>query len=73
MSDLKISDDYNTLPEQVQLNKDDMKALNAKIDTIINNIANLGWELKTNTDGYKWYIPKNFDENIPFIYISISL
>ena len=66
MSDLKIYDDYNTLPEQVQINKEDIKTLNAKIDTITSNIANLGWELKTNTRGEKSYIPKNFDENIPY-------
>lgn len=58
--------DFNTLPEQVQLNKEDIKTLNAKIDTITSNIANLGWELKTNTRGDKSYIPKNFDENIPY-------
>nr|DAN85814.1 MAG TPA: hypothetical protein [Caudoviricetes sp.] len=72
MSDLKIYDDYNTLPEQVQLNKDDIKTLNAKIDTITNSIANLGWELKTNTSGDKSYIPKNFDENIPYSLTNIT-
>lgn len=66
MSDLKIYDDYNTLPEQVQINKDDIKTLNAKIDTITSNIANLGWELKTDDYGNKWYIPKGFDETIPY-------
>lgn len=58
--------DFNTLPEQVQINKDAIKTLNAKIDTITSNIANLGWELKTDTKGNKNYIPKNFDENIPY-------
>lgn len=58
--------DFNTLPEQVQINKEDIKTLNAKIDTITSNIANLGWELKTDTAGDKCYIPKNFDENIPY-------
>lgn len=58
--------DFNTLPEQVQINKEDIKTLNAKIDTITSNIANLGWELKTNTSGDKSYVPKNFDENIPY-------
>lgn len=58
--------DFNTLPEQVQINKEDIKTLNAKIDTITSSIANLGWELKTNTNGDKNYIPKNFDENIPY-------
>lgn len=58
--------EFNTLPEQVQLNKEDIETLNAKIDTITSNIANLGWELKTNTKGDKSYIPKNFDENIPY-------
>lgn len=58
--------DFNTLPEQVQINKEDIKTLNAKIDTITNNIANLGWQLKTNTNGDKSYILKNFDENIPY-------
>lgn len=79
MSDLKIYDDYNTLPEQVQINKDDIKTLNAKIDTInakidtiTSNIANLGWELKTNTSGDKNYIPKNFDENIPYSLTNIT-
>lgn len=72
MSDLKIYDDYNTLPEQVQINKDDIKTLNAKIDTITSNIANLGWELKTNTIGDKSYIPKNFDENIPYSLTNIT-
>lgn len=72
MSDLKIYDDYNTLPEQVQINKDDIKTLNAKIDTITSNIANLGWELKTNTAGDKSYIPKNFDENIPYSLTNIT-
>lgn len=72
MSDLKIYDDYNTLPEQVQINKDDIKTLNAKIDTITSNIANLGWELKTNTSGDKSYIPKNFDENIPYSLTNIT-
>ena len=72
MSDLKIYDDYNTLPEQVQINKDDIKTLNAKIDTITSNIANLGWELKTNTRGDKSYIPKNFDENIPYSLTNIT-
>lgn len=72
MSDLKIYDDYNTLPEQVQINKDDIKTLNAKIDTITSNIANLGWELKTNTNGDKSYIPKNFDENIPYSLTNIT-
>lgn len=72
MSDLKIYDDYNTLPEQVQINKDDIKTLNDKIDTITSNIANLGWELKTNTSGDKCYIPKNFDENIPYSLTNIT-
>lgn len=72
MSDLKIYDDYNTLPEQVQINKDDIKNLNAKIDTITSNIANLGWELKTNANGDKGYIPKNFDENIPYSLTNIT-
>lgn len=72
MSDLKIYDDYNTLPEQVQINKDDIKTLNAKIDTITSNIANLGWELKTTTIGNKSYIPKNFDENIPYSLTNIT-
>lgn len=72
MSDLKIYDDYNTLPEQVQINKDDIKTLNAKIDTITSNIANLGWELKTNLRGDKNYIPKNFDENIPYSLTNIT-
>lgn len=58
--------DFNTLPEQVQINKEDIKTLNAKIDAITSNIANLGWELKTNTKGDKNYIPKNFDGNIPY-------
>lgn len=43
--------EFNTLPEQVQLNKEDIETLNAKIDTITSNIANLRWELKTNTSG----------------------
>lgn len=64
--------DFNTLPEQVQINKDDIKTLNAKIDTITSNIANLGWELKTNTIGEKSYIPKNFDENIPYSLTNIT-
>lgn len=72
MSDLKIYDDYNTLPEQVQINKDDIKTLNDKIDTITSNIANLGWELKTNKSGDKGYIPKNFDENIPYSLTNIT-
>lgn len=66
MADTFFIEGLNTLPEQVQLNKDDIKTLNAKIDTITNSIANLGWELKTNTSGNKSYIPKNFDENIPY-------
>lgn len=64
--------DFNTLPEQVQINKEDIKTLNAKIDTITSNIANLGWELKTNTSGNKSYIPKNFDENIPYSLTNIT-
>lgn len=64
--------DFNTLPEQVQINKEDIKTLNAKIDTITSNIANLGWELKTNTSGDKSYIPKNFDENIPYSLTNIT-
>lgn len=73
MSDLKIYDDYNTLPEQVQLNKDDIKKLSdllstqsEQIQSLITTIANLGWELKTDDVGNKWYIPKGFDENIPY-------
>ena len=72
--------DFNTLPEQVQINKEDIKklsdssnaqteqlqTLSTKVDTNTSNIANLGWELKTNTSGDKSYIPKNFDENIPY-------
>lgn len=64
--------DFNTLPEQVQLNKEDIKTLNTKIDTITSNIANLGWELKSNTRGNKCYIPKNFDENIPYSLTNIT-
>lgn len=64
--------EFNTLPEQVQLNKEDIETLNAKIDTITSNIANLGWELKTNTSGDKGYIPKNFDENIPYSLTDIT-
>lgn len=64
--------EFNTLPEQVQLNKDDIETLNAKIDTITSNIANLGWELKTNARGDKGYIPKNFDENIPYSLTNIT-
>lgn len=64
--------EFNTLPEQVQINKEDIETLNAKIDTITSNIANLGWELKTNTNGDKGYIPKNFDENIPYSLTNIT-
>ena len=64
--------EFNTLPEQVQLNKEEIETLNAKIDTITSNIANLGWELKTNTNGDKGYIPKNFDENIPYSLTNIT-
>lgn len=85
--------DFNTLPEQVQINKEDIKKLSdlsstqseqiqtlttkidtntAKIDAITSNIANLGWELKTDTSGNKGYIPKNFDENIPYSLTNIT-
>lgn len=64
--------EFNTLPEQVQLNKEDIETLNDKIDTITSNIANLGWELKTDTIGNKGYIPKNFDENIPYSLTNIT-
>ena len=72
MADTFFIEGLNTLPEQVQLNKEDIKTLNAKIDTITSNIANLGWELKTNTSGDKSYIPKNFDENIPYSLTNIT-
>ena len=39
MSDLKIYDDYNTLPEQVQENKEDIKTNTEKIATNTANIA----------------------------------
>lgn len=68
MSENTINE-FNTLPEQVQLNKEDIETLNAKIDTIT---ANLGWELKTDTYGNKGYIPKNFDENIPYSLTNIT-
>lgn len=85
--------DFNTLPEQVQINKDDIKtntaniqrlgdlsntyhdqmqSLNTKVATNTTNIANLGWELKTDTFGNKGYIPKNFDENIPYSLTNIT-
>lgn len=72
MADTFFVEGLNTLPEQVQINKEDIKTLNAKIDTITSNIANLGWELKTNTFGEKNYIPKNFDENIPYSLTNIT-
>ena len=72
MADTFFIEGLNTLPEQVQLNKEDIKTLNAKIDTITSNISNLGWELKTNTSGDKSYIPKNFDENIPYSLTNIT-
>lgn len=72
MADTFFVEGLNTLPEQVQINKDDIKTLNAKIDTLTSNIANLGWELKTNTRGDKGYIPKNFDENIPYSLTNIT-
>lgn len=72
MSDTFFIEGLNTLPEQVQLNKEDIKTLNTKIDTITSNIANLGWELKTDTSGNKSYIPKNFDENIPYSLTNID-
>lgn len=72
MADTFFIKGLNTLPEQVQINKDDIKTLNARIDTITSNIANLGWELKTNTSGDKSYIPKNFDENIPYSLTNIT-
>lgn len=72
MADTFFIEGLNTLPEQVQINKEDIKTLNAKIDTITSNIANLGWELKTNTIGDKSYIPKNFDENIPYSLTNIT-
>lgn len=72
MADTFFIEGLNTLPEQVQLNKEDIKTLNAKIDTITSNIANLGWELKTTTSGDKGYIPKNFDENIPYSLTNIT-
>lgn len=72
MADTFFIGGLNTLPEQVQINKDDIKTSNAKIDTITSNIANLGWELKTNTSGDKSYIPKNFDENIPYSLTNIT-
>ena len=85
--------EFNTLPEQVQLNKEDIEtntdniqrlgdlsdtyhdqiqSLTTKVNTITSNIANLGWELKTNTSGDKSYIPKNFDENIPYSLTNIT-
>ena len=78
--------DFNTLPEQVQINKEDIKklsdssnaqteqlqTLSTKVDTNTSNIANLGWELKTNANGDKNYIPKNFDENIPYSLTNIT-
>lgn len=93
MADTFFIEGLNTLPEQVQINKEDIKtntdniqrlcdlsdtyhdqiqSLNTKIDTITSNIANLGWELKTNTNGDKSYIPKNFDENIPYSLTNIT-
>lgn len=72
MADTFFIEGLNTLPEQVQINKDDIKTLNAKIDTITSSIANLGWELKTNARGDKAYIPKNFDENIPYSLTNIT-
>ena len=72
MADTFLIEGLNTLPEQVQINKEDIKTLNAKIDTITSNIASLGWELKTNTIGDKSYIPKNFDENIPYSLTNIT-
>lgn len=72
MADTFFIKGLNTLPEQVQLNKEDIKTLNAKIDTITSNIANPGWELKTNAIGNKSYIPKNFDENIPYSLTNIT-
>lgn len=81
-----FNSDFYTLPEQVQINKEDIKKLSdssttqaeqlqtltTKVDTITSNIANLGWELKTNKKGDKGYIPKNFDENIPYSLTNIT-
>lgn len=58
--------DFNTLPEQVQLNKKDIKKLSEQIQSLITNIANLRWELNTDDIGNKRYIPKGFNENIPY-------
>ena len=44
MSDLKIYDDYNTLPEQVQINKDDIKTNTADIAKLKDDIG----KVKTN-------------------------
>lgn len=70
MSDLKIYDDYNTLPEQVQINKEDIKkltdssttqteqlqALTTKVDTNTANIA-------TNTANFDIYLSKTDASN----------
>lgn len=47
MSDLKIYDDYNTLPEQVQINKDNIKTNTADITKLKDDISKIkpnAWE-----------------------------
>lgn len=49
MSDLKIYDDYNTLPEQVQLNKENIKKLSDSSTTQAEQLQTLTTKVDTNT------------------------
>nr|DAG62304.1 MAG TPA: hypothetical protein [Caudoviricetes sp.] len=80
MSDLKIYDDYNTLPEQVQINKDDIKTNTADIAKLKDDISKIkpnAWEKNTSImeGGYTFeqYIPTDFNSDIPYSFVKYNI
>lgn len=80
MSDLKIYDDYNTLPEQVQINKDDIKTNTADIAKLKDDIGKIkpnAWEKNTSIiEGVytlEQYIPADFNSDIPYSFVKTNI
>lgn len=66
MSDLKIYDDYNTLPEQVQINKEDIETNTRNIATNTSDITKLQDDISTylkKTDASNTYLSKTDASN----------
>nr|DAG64540.1 MAG TPA: hypothetical protein [Caudoviricetes sp.] len=80
MADTFFIEGLNTLPEQVQLNKDDIKTNTADIAKLKDDIGKIkpnAWEKNTSIieGGYTFeqYIPTDFNSDIPYSFVKYNI